>query len=245
MRAALSFLLLAATVVGCGAKTPAPETTTARAASPDAVTGDVLTGPVLEQIAVPPYVYLRIKTSQGEIWAAVPETTIETGTVVTLANSMLMTDFESKSLNRTFDKIYFATLAPEGGAMAAAPAGNPHAGIPQSSTAVDVGQVEKAAGADARTVAEIWAGKTSLEGKTVTVRGVVVKVNDGVMGKNWIHLQDGSGEAAQKTNDLTVTTMERVAKGVTVTIKGTVRTNRDFGAGYAYPVMVEDARVVP
>ena len=243
MRSALSFLLLAATVAGCGAKTPAPDTT-AQAGAPAAVRGDVLSGPVLEQIAVPPYVYLRIKTSQGEIWAAVPETTIETGTVVTLANSMLMTDFESKSLNRTFDKIYFATLAREGGAMAAAPAGNPHAGVPQSTTTVDVGQVEKAAGADAHTVAEVWARKANLEGKTVTVRGVVVKVNDGVMGKNWIHLQDGSGDAAQKTNDITVTTMERVAKGVTVTIKGTVRTNRDFGAGYSYPVMVEDATVL-
>jgi hypothetical protein len=243
MRSSLSFLLLAATVAGCGAKTPAPETTTTQAALPAAANGDVLTGPVLEQIAAPPYVYLRIKTAQGEIWAAVPEATIETGTVVTLANSMLMSDFESKSLNRTFDRIYFGTLAPEGGAMAAT-AGNPHAGLPQSAATVDVGQVEKAAGADAQTVAEIWARKASLEGKTVTVRGVVVKANDGVMGKNWIHLQDGSGEAGQGTNDITVTTLDRAAKGTTVTIRGTVRTNRDFGAGYAYAVMVEDARVV-
>lgn len=243
MRSALSFLLLAATVAGCGAKTPAPDTT-AQAGAPAAAGGDVLTGPVLEQLAVPPYVYLRIKTAQGEIWAAVPETTIETGTVVTLANSMLMNDFESKSLNRTFDRIYFGTLGPAGGAMAAT-AGNPHAGVPQSAATVEVGQVEKAVGADAHTVAEIWARKASLEGKMVTVRGVVVKTNDGVMGKNWIHLEDGSGDGAQGTNDITVTTLDRAAKGATVTIRGTVRTNRDFGAGYTYAVIVEDATVVP
>jgi hypothetical protein len=242
MRSVLSFLLLAATVAGCGTKTPAPDTT-AQPGAPAAAGGDVLTGQVLEQMAVPPYVYLRIKTAQGEIWAAVPETTIETGTVVTLANSMLMTEFESKSLNRTFDKIYFGTLAPAGGAMAAT-AGNPHAGVPQSTATVDVGQVEKATGADAHTVAEVWARKASLEGKTVTVRGVVVKTNEGVMGKNWIHLQDGSGDGAQGTNDITVTTLDRAAKGATVTIRGTVRTNRDFGAGYTYAVMVEDAKVV-
>lgn len=245
MRSTLSFLLLAATLAGCGAKTPAPDTTAAaQAAAPAEAGGNVLTGPVIEQVAVPPYVYLHIRTAQGEIWAAVPEATIENGTVVTLANSMLMTDFESKSLNRTFDKIYFGTLAPAGGAMAAT-AGNPHAGVPQSAAAVDVGKVEKAAGADAYTVAEIWTRKTSLEGKTVTVRGVVVKVNDGVMGKNWIHLQDGSGDGAQGTNDITVTTLDRAAKGATVTIRGTVRTNRDFGAGYTYAVMIEDAKVVP
>jgi len=104
--------------------------------------------------------------------------------------------------------------------------------------------VEKATGADARTVAELWAQKARLEGKAVTIRGVVVKVNDGVMGKNWIHLQDGSGDAKQGTNDITVTSMDRAAKGETVTITGTVRTNRDFGSGYAYPVMVEDAKIV-
>ena len=73
---------------------------------------------------------------------------------------------------------------------------------------------------------------------------MVVKYNAGVMGKNWIHLQDGSGDAKQGTNDITVTSPDAAAKGETVTIKGIVRTKKDFGAGYSYVVIVEDAKVV-
>jgi hypothetical protein len=62
------------------------------------------------------------------------------------------------------------------------------------------------------------------------------------MGKNWVHLRDGSGTAG-KDNDITVTTGDRVAVGDVVTAKGTVRVDKDFGAGYAYPVIVEDAKL--
>ena len=241
MRRALSLLLLATAVVGCQSKTPEPAKVPlgqAPAAAP--ATSDDLTGPVLEQLNAPPYIYLRIKTSKGEVWAAVPGAKIENGAVVTVFNPMLMTKFESKSLKRTFDEVYFGTLAP-----ASAEAGGPApAGTPQPVAQVAVGKVEKATGADARMVSELWAEKASLVGKTVSIRGTVVKYNEGVMGKNWIHLQDGSGDAKQGTNDITVTSLDGAAKGETITIKGTVRLNRDFGAGYSYAVIVEDAKVV-
>ena len=105
------------------------------------------------------------------------------------------------------------------------------------------GKVEKASGADARTISELWAQKDGMSGKTVSIRGVVVKYNEGVMGKNWIHLQDGSGDATKGTHDITVTSMDAAAVGATVTITGTVRINRDFGAGYTYALIVEDAKV--
>jgi hypothetical protein len=104
--------------------------------------------------------------------------------------------------------------------------------------------VEKAAGADARTVEEAWAQLAALEGKAVTIRGTVVKFNGGVMGKNWIHLQDGSGDAAKGTNDITVTSMDEAAVGQTITVRGTVHTNKDFGAGYKYAIIVEEAKIV-
>ena len=244
MRRALSFLLLATAVVGCQSKTPGPANVPlgqAPAAAP--ATGDDLTGAVIEQLNAPPYIYLRIKTSKGEVWAAVPGAKIENGAVVTVFNPMLMTKFESKSLKRTFDEVYFGTLAPAS-AEAGGPAGKSPAGAPQPPAQVAVDKVEKATGADARTVSELWAQKASLVGKTVSIRGTVVKYNEGVMGKNWIHLQDGSGDAKQGTNDITVTSLDGAAKGETITIKGTVRTNRDFGAGYSYAIIVEDAKVV-
>lgn len=241
MRRALSLLLLATAVVGCQSKTPEPaKVPLGQAPAAVPATGDDLTGPVLEQLNAPPYIYLRIKTSKGEVWAAVPGAKIENGAVVTVFNPMLMTKFESKSLKRTFDEVYFGTLAP-----ASAEAGGPApAGTPQPVAQVVVGKVEKATGADARTVAELWAEKASLVGKTVSIRGTVVKYNEGVMGKNWIHLQDGSGDAKQGTNDITVTSLDGAAKGETITIKGTVHANRDFGAGYSYAIIVEDAKVL-
>jgi hypothetical protein len=235
MRRAVSPFLLAAAIVGCQAKAPAPAAMTpAQDAAPQLAT---LTGPVLEQLPAAPYLYLRLKTPTGESWVAVPATTVETGATVTVLNPMLMPGFESKTLNRTFDSIYFGTLS---GGMT--PAGNGAMGAP-TQPAVVVGTIERARGADARTVAEAWAQREQLGGKRVTIRGVVVKYNEGVMGRNWIHLQDGSGDASTGTNDITVTSMDPVAMGATVTITGTVQINKDFGAGYTYAVIVEEAKV--
>jgi VCBS repeat-containing protein len=244
MRRALSSVLLAMAVTGCQSKTPEPANHPlgqAPAAAP--MTSDGLTGPVIEQLNAPPYIYIRVKTSKGEVWAAVPQAKIENGAVVTVFNPMLMSKFESKSLKRVFDEVYFGTLAPTN-AEASGPAGASPAGAPQPAAQVAVGKVEKADGADALTVSELWARKASLVGKTVSIRGTVVKYNQGVMGKNWIHLQDGSGDAKQGTHDITVTSLDGTAMGATITIKGTVRTNKDFGAGYSYAVIVEDAKVV-
>jgi hypothetical protein len=158
---------------------------------------------------------------------------------------MLMSKFESKTLKRTFDEIYFGTLtATPAAGKAPASGADPHAGVSQPAASVPVGKVEKAAGADALTISEAWAQKASLAGKSVSIRGTVVKYNAGVMGKNWIHLQDGSGDAKLGTNDITVTSLDGAAMGETITIRGTVRTNKDFGAGYSYAVMVEDAKVL-
>lgn len=245
MRRVPSLLLLATAVAGCQSKTP--ETVAVppgqEAAAAPAAGGERLAGPVLEQLAAPPYTYLRVKTSQGEVWAAVPEAKVENGANVTVFNPMLMTKFESTTLKRTFDEVYFGTLTEEE-AAAGGTGGNPHAGTTAPQASVVVGTVEKASGADARTVAEVWAQKAGLAGKTVVIRGTVVKYNENVMGKNWIHLQDGSGTAAQGTNDITVTSLDGAVKGGTITIRGTVRTNKDFGAGYAYAVIVEDAKVL-
>ena len=94
------------------------------------------------------------------------------------------------------------------------------------------------------TVAEVWAGKARLAGSTVTVRGRVVKFNPGIMGTNWMHLQDGSGSAANGTHDLTVTTPAAATVGEVVTATGAVAVDQDFGAGYTYPVIIREAAVV-
>ncbi|GFO69693.1 hypothetical protein GMLC_32720 [Geomonas limicola] len=103
---------------------------------------------------------------------------------------------------------------------------------------------EKAAPGKITKVSDLYKNKDSLDKKQVTVKGKVVKVSSGIMDRNWIHIQDGSGKAATKDNDLTVTTSKDLpAVGQTVTITGTLTKNKDFGSGYFYAVIVEGATV--
>lgn len=200
--------------------------------------GATLKGEVLEVRDVEGYTYLRLKTKEGETWAAVTTAPIKKGAQVTLGNMMVMENFESKSLKRKFDRVVFASLADPN--SSAAKASSPHGATPAAAT---VAKVSKASGADARTVAEVVAGRAALKDKAVTIRGQVVKVTSGILGKNWVHLQDGSGSAASGTHDILVTTADTIAVGDLVNASGTVRTDVNVGSGYAYAVLVEDARI--
>jgi hypothetical protein len=117
---------------------------------------------------------------------------------------------------------------------------NPHSGAAKPVDAPDV-RIPKAKGANALTVAEIVTKSAALKDKPVLVRGKIVKYNEGIMGKNWIHLRDGSGSAADNTNDVLVTTVNPAKLGDVVTVKGVVHADKDFGAGYSYKVLIEDA----
>ncbi len=133
------------------------------------------TGKVLEVKDVESYTYLRLKTKDGEIWAAVKKTPMKVGTDVTIDNPTVMTNFESKTLKKTFDRIVFGSLVAPGGSTDMA---SVHAGMSKPVDAGDI-KVAKAAGPDARTVAEINARKADLKGKPVVVRGKVVKFTPG------------------------------------------------------------------
>ena len=103
-----------------------------------------------------------------------------------------------------------------------------------------VAKVPKAQGPDARTVAEIVAKRIDLRDKPVTVRGKVVKFTSNVMGKNWVHLRDGSGSSKDDTHDVLVTTKDQAQVGNVVVAKGVVRTDVDLGSGYTYKVLIEN-----
>ena len=120
-----------------------------------------------------------------------------------------------------------------------APAPHPTPSAPVGN--VDLSGIERAEGG--KTIAEVFAEKDQLAGETVVFRGKVVKTNAGIMGKNWLHVRDGSGE--EGTNDLTVTTVDVLPDvGDTVLVTGPVGVNVDFGMGYEYDVIIEDAEVI-
>ncbi|MFV0436679.1 MAG: DNA-binding protein [Desulfopila sp.] len=104
--------------------------------------------------------------------------------------------------------------------------------------------VTKAPGDNSYTVAEIFQEAKKLQGATVRLRGQVVKFSPAIMGRNWVHLQDGTGDPMNNTHDLVVTTDATVAKGDTVIVEGVVAADRDFGAGYTYMAIVEEAKIV-
>ena len=259
----------------------APETL----AAATAMDGKTIKGEVLETMNSGGYTYIQVKTPDGEVWVAMPETKVEKGRQVVCNPGMAMTNFQSKSLNRTFDTIIFssglgngnqsANPHGSGAGMAAAPAaggatfaeamqaerktgmgGAPAmGGTPMDSAMAGASgsasnivpskeiSVEKAQGDNAYTVGEIFEKGKNLNNKKVAVRGKVVKVSKMIMGKNWLHIQDGTGNPMQNTHDLVVTTMAEPALDSVVIIEGTLHANKDFGAGYKYDVIIEDADI--
>lgn len=208
------------------------------AQSTPSVQATSLKGEILETRNVDSYTYLRLKTAEGEIWAAVPTTAVKKGAQVTIGNSMMMENFESKTLKKVFDKIVFGQIV-DAGAKPAAPHGAP----PPANASTPVVRLAKAVGPDAKTVAEVVKGRAALNDKTVLVHGQVVKASLGIMGKNWLHLQDGSGSASDGTNDILVTTKDEAKVGDILNARGTVRTDVNLGSGYAYAVLIENAAV--
>lgn len=275
MRVALC-LLAPVVLVACSSTPPPPVQGAATASAPagahsqavpiaahgaatpatPASAGQAISGTVVETMDSGGYTYMLVRTGSGDVWTAVQQTKVEKGATVAVDASMVMENFESKTLHRKFDKIAFGALAAPGGqanahaAGAAATSGEPgaeeairaaHAAAPPPAPLGDV-KIEKAAGSDGRRVSEVYAQRTALAGKTVSLRGKVVKFLPSIMNRNWLHLKDGSGTAG-KDDDLTVTTNAVVAVGDVVLVKGTVRADKDFGSGYHYAVIVEDAAV--
>ena len=134
-------------------------------------------------------------------------------------------------------------LSAGGDALAAGDATGGGSGGAKAPAAAEQIKVEKAKGANAYTVSETYEKVAKLDKKTVVVRGKVVKVSKGIMGKNWVHLRDGSGDPGKGTNNLVVTTQDVPKVGDVVTAKGTLYKDKDFGSGYKYQVIVEEATV--
>jgi len=252
----LSLLFLAPTTLLSGAcsesETPAVEApkVVLAPAEAESAPGQFISGAIVETMDAAGYTYVLVDTGEQKVWAAGPQTAVRVGENVMLTNGMPMMDFHSQTLDRTFDVVYFVG-AIKGGSGGAAPAPQAPAikqAIPEHGTApekaapraaVDLSNIQKASGG--KTVAELFAEGETLAEQEVSVRGRVVKFNAGIMGRNWIHLQDGSG--AEGSNDLTVTTDDTAQLGDLVVIKGTLKTNQDFGHGYSYDILVEQAKV--
>ena len=210
---------------------------------PPAQSANVFSGTITETMNSGGYTYMHLQSDAKDVWAAGPEFEAKVGEMVAVSLEMPMQNFESKTLKRTFPLLYFvAEVARDGqqpstGKTPAAPAMATGHGADQAAVVVE--KLQPPAGG--LSIADVFARKAALSGKSVTVRGKVVKFNGGIMDRNWLHIQDGSGTPDAHNNDLTVTTDASVKVGDVVTLSGVLGTNKDFGAGYAYDAIIEKA----
>lgn len=245
----LSCCLLAAASIGYSADSAAktPKKPAAQASEESGFSGKVT-----ETMDAAGYTYVQLDTGKKKVWAAAPRFAVKVGDTIAVGEPMPMRNYHSKTLNRDFELVYFTGNVSVNGKQAGAagapgatagmqmPKDHPPIGGGAAKAKIDVSGIKKAEGG--KTVEEICTGKAALSGQQVQVRGKVVKYNAQIMGKNWLHIQDGTG--AVGSNDLLVTTATDVKLGDTVLVTGKVATNKDFGANYKYAVMIEDAKVV-
>ena len=191
---------------------------------------------VEDKISAGNYTYLQVTENNNTYWIAVTRIDIEIGEMVYFSQGMEMKNFKSESLNRTFESMLFVQDASKFPNQKMGE--DPHKNL--TSGQEEEISVETPEGG--KTVEQIYNEKESLNGKTVKVKGKVVKFNQNIMNKNWIHIQDGTGD--ETSFDLVVTSQDVVAVGDIVTAEGIVVNDKDFGSGYFFPVIVEEAKIV-
>ena len=188
---------------------------------------------------VPNYTYLEVKAKGPAYWVALPTKEIAVGSVISYRGGMLMEDFQSKELNRTFEKILFLE-----GLDGDSPSGMGMMSESTQGSKLDVEKLETNVEAveGSISIGDIFADPGKYEGKTIIVSGEVAKYNPAIMERNWIHVQDGT--EFEGKYDLTVTSSEYFEVGQVVSLQGVIALNRDFGYGYSYEILLENATAV-
>jgi len=233
----LSFLFISVLILitACGEKEQ-PQVQNQDQIMNETVSSDIHNVLVEEKLDASNYNYLKVSEKSKSYWIAVNKMEINPGEYVIFSKFMEMKNFKSESLGRTFESILFVDDAKKSGSEEQLK--SPHQNIVSGKDAsVNVEPIK-----NGYTVEQIYVKKSSLEFKTVKVRGKVVKVNENIMGTNWIHIQDGTGKDG--THDLLVTSSESVKVGTTIVAEGKVVKDKDFGSGYFYNVLLENSKIL-
>jgi len=214
-------------------------------ADPQAQAG--ISGTVTETMNTAGYTYVKVDTDSEEVWVAAPEFQVKVGDPVIVGQSMPMPNYHSNTLNRDFEIVYFAGNVAVAGDDMALSESSPHAshateGEEHTKPApveveVDFSTLKPLEGG--KTLAEVFAAQEKLAGEEISIRAKVVKFSPNIMKTNWIHIQDGS----EGSPDLTVTSAATVGVGDTVVVKGILEQDQDFGYGYKYDLIIQDAEV--
>ncbi|MEA3461787.1 MAG: hypothetical protein U9R49_07900 [Bacteroidota bacterium] len=228
MKKTLKILVIAIVVIATGCSSPGDDGTVSVKVK------------AVEQVEN--YTYLLVKGKGPAYWIAVTSTEIAVGEKITYQGGMLMENFYSKELDKTFEKVIFLD-GMEGSAPAGMEAMPEMPGVSHgSSVKSDKLDITVEAEEGTITIAELFANPGAYDGKTIRIKGEVAKFNPAIMERNWIHLQDGSEYEGKY--DLTVTSQESFQVGQVLTVEGILALNRDFGYGYSYEILLEEATIV-
>jgi len=199
---------------------------------------------VQEVINIKGYTYLHVLEKGVEEWVATSSISAEKGAIFYFSKAMEMTNFESKELQRTFKKILFVDRLSTSPDLAPVKNKITMRNLSEKATKpiIKKRDVTFSPSNGTISIAEIYKNKETYKGKKVTVKGEVTKFNPAILNKNWVHLQDGT--SFNNEFDLTITTQSNLSVGDIVTLEGTLATNKDFGAGYSYSIIIEDAVLV-
>ena len=184
------------------------------------------------------YTYLNVKEDDNIFWIAIPKTEVDKGNTYYYKGGIKMQNFQSKDHNRVFETLYLVAglskspISP-GGLIA-------EGTIDMEDTELIAQQIENIEGGIS--LKTLFADIQKYDGKVIIVKGKCVKVNRQILGKNWIHLQDGTTSESGDNLDLTITTDEEIQVGSVIAMQGRISLNKDFGAGYKYDVILEEAK---
>lgn len=212
-------------------------TMSAPSVEPTVLTHKVVVDEVLQTSK---YTYLSVTEDGNQAWIAVPKTEAEVGETYYYRGGLKKTNFKSVEYDRVFETVYLVSGISKSPTAMGTPAGHMHAGndnIPQADPGA---KIDPPAGGIS--IAELFKNRSQYDGKTVRIKGRCVKLNNMIMNRNWVHLQDGS--IADTESDLTITTTENIPLGAVVAVEGIISLNKDFGAGYRYDIIMEEAHLL-
>ncbi|MDX1830163.1 MAG: hypothetical protein R3342_11530 [Lutibacter sp.] len=186
------------------------------------------------------YTYIKVTEKGKTYWMAITKMPVKKGETYYYDDGMVMKNFKSKSLNKTFESIIFldkirTTMEPQIKNVE-----SPHANSPKKKDKIKIAKIEQPVGGTS--LEQLLSNKESFAGKTILIKGKVLKVNNAIMDRNWVHIADGTG--FKDIIDLGITTLDTVKVGDVVTFKGKIALNKDFGYGYIYPILMEKATLI-
>ena len=197
---------------------------------------DVHTVIIKEILPTQKYVYLKVSENSGEeYWIATLKQEVKIGETYMYTGGLLKTDFKSIEHNRVFDKLYLVNNI--------VPANHGDQVTLSASTEqdeLDLKSSEKTVRKGSVSISDIVSNPKKYKGKIIQVTGKCVKVNANIMERNWMHLKDGSND----DYDFVVTSDKAVPVGHTITFKGKLTLNKDFGADYKYDIILENGVLV-